>query len=507
LFGHPASTESWLSSGVYLTLRLSDLKVEIHHLLSGIFRICQEVALPVAEPTLLLYNALSAFVTIKHKPLFVVPRRKEGPAMSNSNVKRLFIFLVGVLLVSSCQSPVPTEAQIATSASSPAQPSGAFATPTTQSSVVPPTEQATLTPTPSVLPDGRLLLVVGWASGGKYPDTDVDFFEQYRWLELSSMTVTPHSLLTGDYPIQDNLVTLSPDLAHLALVRDTWSKIETAGNTYDAATSRSVLLANPDGDQATPIGQPIGQGEAVNHVMGCGDEPSWSANSHFFAFARTPDWTSREKEHHLYLYEVASGKLNTVTIHSQQELGAFALSPDGAQIAITEIESSPEIALNIHLMNADGSNDRVLVKGWISSNLVWHPDGTRIFFKSDRIDDLPNPGIYSVDVATGVTTLLTPVSERAWCLALSPDGSLLTYDDGGIMAVTPEGGEPRPFLGTCNVRYVSRRVWSPDNQYVAFVGGPIPNTQIFIMDRAGNCQALEYHEDQMVPWYPIGWLP
>jgi dipeptidyl aminopeptidase/acylaminoacyl peptidase len=361
-----------------------------------------------------------------------------------------------------------------------------------------------------VLPTGRLLLAVGWASGGKYPDTDVDFFEQYRWLELPSMTVSPHPLLTGDYPIWDDFltVTLSPNLAHLAFARYTWSKIEIAGKTYDATTSYSVLLADPEGDKAIPISQPITDGR-VNLVMGCGDDPSWSANSQFFAFARTPNWTGFESERHLYLYDVASGQLQTVTIHSQGGVGAFALSPGGAQIAFTALESDPEIGLNIHLMNADGSNDRVRVRGWVSSNLVWDADGKRIFFKTDRMNDVAEPGIYSVDVATGATTLVTVVSEHAWCLRLSPDESLLTYsDDPGIMVVSPQGGEPRELLtGECKVRHVSRQVWSPDNQYFAFVGGPIPDTQIFIMDRAGNCKALDYHEDKLVPWHLIGWLP
>lgn len=431
-------------------------------------------------------------------------------------MKTTCLILVGIVLAAACAQPRVTELPTATpaptsqtSATSPTAP----ASPTLPASpAASPTAPVSPTPTdePFVLPTGRLLLAVGWASGGKYPDTDVDFFEQYRWLELPSTTVSPHPLLTGDYPIWDDFVTvtLSPNLAHLAFVRYTFSKIEIAGKTYDATTSYSVLLADPGGDVAIPISQPITDGR-VNRVMGCGDDPSWSANSQFFAFARTPDWTSGENKHHLYVYEVASGQFKTVTIHSQQQMGAFALSPDGAQIAVTEIESTPEYGFNIHLMNADGSNDRILVKGWITSNLVWHPDGKRIFFKTDRMNDVPTPGIYSVDVATGATTLVTAVSEHAWCLALSPDGSLLTYNDvPDIMVVSPEGGEPRELLtGECKVRHVSRRVWSPDNQYFAFVGGPLPDTQIFIMDRAGNCKALDYHEDKMVPWDLIGWLP
>ncbi|WKZ48739.1 MAG: hypothetical protein QY306_05130 [Anaerolineales bacterium] len=419
--------------------------------------------------------------------------------ISNPNPRSLFTILVVVCLISACGQPAPTEATTAAP------------TNTLQPSPVSPTESATSAPTPTdqpiPLPSGRLLLAVNQASGGKYPDTDVDFFDQYRWVELPSMEVSPHPLLTGDYPIQNSFVTLSPDLAHLAFVREEWSRIQIAGNTHDAVTSRSVFLADPNSNQAIPIGQPITEG-GVNRVMGCGDEPSWSANSQFFAFARSPDWGSTEKEHRLYIYDVASNQLKTVTIRSQQGLGAFALSPDGTQIAVTELESAPEFGFNIHLMNADGSDDRILVKGWVSSNLVWSPDGTRIFFKSDRVDDRNEPGIYSVDVATGATTLLAEVSEHAWCLKLSPDGSLLTYDDLGLMGVDPNGGEARKLLtGECDPHGYSALVWSSDSQRFAFVAGVLPNTQIFIMDRAGDCLTLDYHEDAMIPFYLIGWFP
>jgi dipeptidyl aminopeptidase/acylaminoacyl peptidase len=352
-----------------------------------------------------------------------------------------------------------------------------------------------------VLPSGRLLLAVGLASG---PTTGFDSLPQYRWLTLPDMTVTPHQLLINEYPTSFTLWNLSPDLAHLAIARYTWSKTEIGGQQVEVDVSGSVLIADPDGNQATPIRLPIdkpGQVHRVSYEQG----PVWSANSQVVGFALTPDWDSVEKEHHLYVYEVASGKLRAVTIHSQQDLAAFALSPDGAQIAVTERETTPEYALNLHLMNADGSNDRVLVKGWVNSSLVWRLDGTRIFFKSDR----PEAGIYSVDVATGATSLITPVSEQAEILGLLPDESLLTYDDvpGGIMLVNPDGGTPQQLPGVCNGRDVSRNrsgaLWSPDSRYFAFV----TEDQLYIMDRTGNCKALDYQEDNIVPWYPIAWLP
>ena len=130
-------------------------------------------------------------------------------------MKTRCLILVGIMLAAACAQPrvteLPTVTPAPTSQTSATSPT-ALASPTLPASPAPsPTEPVSPTPTdePFVLPGGRLLLAVGWASGGKYPDTDVDFFEQYRWLELPGMTVSPHPLLAGDYPTWDDFVTVT----------------------------------------------------------------------------------------------------------------------------------------------------------------------------------------------------------------------------------------------------------------------------------------------------------
>lgn len=392
--------------------------------------------------------------------------------------------------------PTPTAAR--TAAPTPTRPQDpATATPAAVATEAPTVE-------PFVMPGGRLLLAVGTLSGEKYPNTDVDLFYQYRWLDLATGAASAHPVLIGDYPVEDTLVTIAPDLAHLAFVRTTWSKIDVAGTTQDAPTSHSVYLAGLEGGDMVPAGQPITQG-SVNHVMGCGDSPAWSGDSRFLAYALNPAWTRRDPEHTLYVYDVATGRLNPVLIRSQQNLAAFSLSPDGAQIAVSEIEGTSEVGLNIHLMDADGGNDRLLFRGWVSSNLLWHPDGSRIYFKTDRIDGRTESGLYSIDVATGVTTLITPVTEHAACLGLAPDASRLTYVDSTWMMVDPEGGVPSSLMGGCDRRTLSAPVWSPDSRHFAIVADLEP--KLYLVDLEGHCQFVDYREDALLPLQPIGWLP
>jgi Tol biopolymer transport system component len=302
------------------------------------------------------------------------------------------------------------------------------------------------------------------------------------------MTITPHSYLAGDYPARDTGVTISPDLTHLAFGHEVYTQ---SGDNLYAGVSVSALLADPDGNQTTQVGQPF-SADYVSQTLNCGDGISWSANSQVFAFARSLDWNSYEKGHHLYVYDLLSGQFKTLTIQAYQP-SSFSLSPDGTQIAFTSFGESPGLSL----INVDGSSQQLIVEGFVISNLVWHPDGKRIFFTIDK----PGFGIYTVDVSTGVTTLITSTSEKANCLGLSPDFSLLAYDDDGIRVVNPAGGKPLVLTHAGN----KTLVWSPDSQYIAYIS--VFDPHVFVMDTAGRGKVSVYLDDRTDPLKLIGWLP
>jgi Tol biopolymer transport system component len=400
--------------------------------------------------------------------------------MFNSRTKKLITTLVGILLLISCSQFVPSELQSATSAP-PSQPNVTSVS-TSQTIVTSTIGQVSTTPTdqPFMLPGGRLLLAA-LASSGE--------FNQYYWLQLPDMTITPHSYLAGDYPARDREVTISPDLTHLAFGHEVYTK---SGDDLYADLSFSVLLTDLEGDQTTQIG-PTYRSEGITMALACGDEISWSANSQVFAFALSGAWNNYyEQEHHLYVYDLPSSQFKTITILTFSP-SSFSLSPDGTQIAFTSFGEIPGLSL----INVDGSSQHLIVEGWVNSNLVWHPDGKRIFFKTDQ----PELGIYTVDVSTGATTLITSTSDKANCLGLSPDFSLLAYDDGGIRVVNADGGEPLQL----NRRENNSLVWSPDSQYIAYYS--VFDPHVFVMDTAGNGKVSVYLDDWPDPFELIGWLP
>jgi hypothetical protein len=426
---------------------------------------------------------------------------------SNYTVKIGFKILVGVLFVFSCRLGVPTDSQVATftptpaliaeaNAASPtvlvsptptASPTSA-ASPTVQLSPAPatsPTAQLSPTPTeqPFVLPGGRILFAP-FPRSPAYVEAWCTASFHFSWLHLPDMTVEPHPYLTFVYPVVDVGVTLSPDLAQLAFARE--SHNEAAEFTCGEWTV-AMQHGRVDGSEAIQVG-PSFSGDHVLDNRAAGNGISWAANGRVFAFALTHDWQSVDSEQALYLYDLASGQFQTLTVDALQP-SAFALSPDGTQVAFTDLSATPGLSV----INSDGSNQRMIVEGWVGRNLVWHPDGQHIFFVLDQ----PEIGIYSVDIATGTITPIATTDDPAY-LGLSPDGSLLAYEDNGLYVVSSEGGEPLRLL-----RAASQWVWSPDSQYLAYTSGD----GIFIIDRLGNGLVEVYRDEQMFPGALIGWLP
>lgn len=412
-----------------------------------------------------------------------------------------FKILVGVLFVFACRFSVAPESETVTSTPTAAQTSTAeqsvlapTASPTEQVTPTPaasltvqpspsPTAQVSSTPTeqPFVLPGGRILFA-------PYPKDEftgawcTSSFH-FSWLHLPDMTVEPHPYLTFAYPVADLAITLSPDYAHLAFARETHNE---AAELLCVEWTVAMRLGGTADNEVIQAGPTFSQDHILDN-RAAGDGISWSADGRFFAFALTHDWSTAAQPR-LYLYDVTTGEFKTLSV--QPTAGAaFALSPDGTQVAFTELDIDPTISL----INSDGSNQRVIVEGWSGRNLVWHPDGQRLFFMFDR----PELGIYSVDVLTGVITLIVAADDPTY-LGLSPDGSLLTYEDNGLYAVSSNGGVPLRLLRTAN-----SWVWSPDSQYLAYRSGD----GIFIIDRLGNGMVEVYRDETMFPGALIGWLP
>jgi len=102
--------------------------------------------------------------------------------------------------------------------------------------------------------------------------------------------------------------------------------------------------------------------------------------------------------------------------------------PDGTKIAFVS-DGRPDGALC--LMNGDGSEQRVLagIEGPVYGNPCWSPDGSRLVFFSETVQDFSHPSVVNAD-GSGLTRLAQAGLAQA-ATVWSPDGEKLAF-----------GGEP-----------------------------------------------------------------
>ena len=136
-----------------------------------------------------------------------------------------------------------------------------------------------------------------------------------------------------------------------------------------------------------------------------------------------------------------------------------AWSPDGGRIAYYRIPSFWGDSTGIVVMNADGTERRLLVDGY---QPAWRSDGAELAF-------VRGAQIWIIDLHSGIVRQITRTCESFWP-SWSPDGNRLafsrsiTIDSVGIWLCDPaDGGQTRRVCA-----YGMDPAWSPDGKRIAF---------------------------------------
>jgi len=299
----------------------------------------------------------------------------------------------------------------------------------------------------SISADARLAAITDWDSG------DLAIYDmstgQTRRLMAKPGTWTPDSYDYAENPL------LSPD-------------------------SRQVVYAWFDGNVGhyhlrTMLNQP----GAPQRVL--------AKSSEFYYFAPAA-WSRDEKSVLVSMWKeddsvqlawisVADGTVRVLKSLGWRTLDHVSLSPDGNYVVYSATQSPDTVNSSIYVLAADGSSETELVQGpHINEAASWTPDGTRVFFTSNRSGGF---GLWSIAVrngrAAGSPELVKPDVGRISAMGFIPSGTYYYMHatpsfDIHVAELDPATSKLRKAEVPLTETFTGSTwpAWSPDGKSVAF---------------------------------------
>lgn len=174
----------------------------------------------------------------------------------------------------------------------------------------------------------------------------------------------------------------------------------------------------------------------------------------------------------LMVRNVASGETHLVAGTSRRDRGAL-WSPDGSLIAFSKGPASGLIGAagpyELMIMNADGSDQHKLLEE-NNSNVAqaWMPDGKSLLYTTRQADGVL---VQSINIETGVVSLLTLINYQNAGVAISPSGKQIAYEAMlpgeryGVYISNLDGSAAR-LIANADPIVVTVPQWSPDGKWL-----------------------------------------
>ena len=233
-----------------------------------------------------------------------------------------------------------------------------------------------------------------------------------------------------------------------------------------------VCTMNPDGSEVTRL----------THNAGLDNWPRWNADGTLLAFASV-----RSSVRGIYLMN-ADGTDQRLVIASAGA-GFPSLSPDGTKVAYEDATSG---GLGVYVANADGSGKTLLTpdQDFIAAYPSWSPDGTKLAFHgTDSREPQHVSGLFVMN-ASGSEPQAVTTDGAGFYPDWSPDGGMIVHTgaENGLNAVvvTPATG------GVSSTLAVNAYLpgWSPDGTKIVYSRtGTVPNG-LSIMNADGSNQTV-----------------
>ena len=164
--------------------------------------------------------------------------------------------------------------------------------------------------------------------------------------------------------------------------------------------------------------------------------------------------------------------------------------------------------VQIYVMDADGSNQTRLTFAFGGDGASdWSPDGTKIAFASNRLDNQEDVWVMDADGSNPIRLTTQHGSFPAW----SPDGSKIAFssrrDGNAEIYVMDADGSNQTRLTTTTDATEFLPDWSPDGAKIAFQSDRDGDFEIYVMNADGSNQTrrtFSTGDDEWAAWSPDG---
>ena len=242
-------------------------------------------------------------------------------------------------------------------------------------------------------------------------------------------------------------------------------------------TAQTLFLMNADGGDRHRFPLKAGGRNDLSNYL-----PAWSPDGKRLAFTRSvaAPRTSSGWRVDVYIVDVDGTHLRRLTTSGSAYSATW--SPDGRQVAYLGLVGSSESSRRLHVVNADGSNDRTLLSAsrasWAPGGHTeiwppaWSPDGRQIAFSRSSEQPTPYFEIHLINAdGTGLHRLGRMAARKVpsgghtdnICPAWSPDGKQIVFagHPNRIQVVNTDGNGLHTLLRTRDIGRFGGTSWQP----------------------------------------------